>query len=126
MLGRMRSIALTASARVINRDPIDIFERRQHFGAQLGIEDRPARSLVDETIRRDGDDQHVAEFARGLQMADMAEMQEIKGAVRLNDGLAGGAQLLARSAAISSSVRTLSRGLIAAVDARLAAQLCDA
>ena len=79
---------------VIDCNPIDIFERRQHFRTHLGIEDRPARSFVDETVRRDGNDKNVAKLARGLQMANVPEMKKIESAVRLNDDFAAGARLV--------------------------------
>ncbi len=77
----MRSMALTASAASLM--------------AQFRVEHRPSRPLVDVAVGGDGDDQHVAEPAGGLQMADMAEVQEVERAVRLDDGLAGAAALLA-------------------------------
>ena len=79
--------------RVIDRHPIDVLQRRQHFGAQFGVEDRSARTLVDEAVGGNGNDQHVAEPARRFEMAHMAEMQEIERAVRLHDGLAELAKL---------------------------------
>src|SRR5579862_8558937 len=68
-------------SRVIDGDPINIFERSQHFGAQFRIEHRAAGTLVDETVGGDGDDQHVAELTGGFEMAHVAEMQEIERAV---------------------------------------------
>ena len=78
---------------VIDRNPIDIFERRQHLRAHFGIEDRPARPFVDEAVGRDGDDKNVAELARGFQMTNVPEMKQIERAVRLNDHFAAGAGL---------------------------------
>ena len=80
---------------VVDGDPIDIFERGQHLGAQFGVEHRTAGTLVDETVGGDSDDQHVAELASGLEMTHVTEMQEIERPVRLDDGLAGAPALLA-------------------------------
>ena len=109
MLGRITSIALTASAASLTATQSTYSQRRQHFGAQFGVEDRSARTLVDEAVGGNGNDQHVAEPARGFKMAHMAEMQEIERPVRLHDGLAELAKLPA-ICATSSKVRTLSRG----------------
>ena len=73
--------------RIIDGDPIDIFERRQHLGAQLGVEHRPAGPLVDEAVGSHGHDQHVAELAGGFEMAHVAEMEEVERAVGLHDCL---------------------------------------
>ena len=35
MLGRIRLDRVDGIGRVVDRHPIDIFERRQHFGAQF-------------------------------------------------------------------------------------------
>ena len=51
-------------------------QRRQHLGAHFGVEHRAARSFVDEAVRRDGDDENVAELARGFQMTNMAEVKK--------------------------------------------------
>jgi len=55
-------------------------------------------------------DQHVAELAGGFEMADVAEMQEIERAVRLDHGLAGAPACLAGRRDLGQG-RTLSRGL---------------
>src|SRR6516165_1634799 len=47
---------------VIDGDPIDVFERRQHLGAQFAIKYGTTRSLVDEAVSRNRDDQHVAKL----------------------------------------------------------------
>ena len=94
MLGRIFSSVFTASAASLIGNPIDIFERRQHFGAHLGVEYRAARTLVDEAVRGNGHDQNIAELARGFQMTNMSEMKKIERAVRLNDNFAACAGLL--------------------------------
>ena len=118
-------MALTASARVVDGDPIDIFERRQHLGAQFGVEHRAAGPLVDETVGRHGDDQHVAELAGGFEMAHMAEMKQIERAMGLDDGLAGAAQSARRSPRPRRGPDLLARACRTA-DWRLPDQLCDA
>ena len=118
-------MALTASARIVDGDPIDIFERRQHLGAQFGVEHRAARTLVDETIGRHGDDQKIAELAGRFEVAHMAEMQQIECAVRLDDGLPGAARLLADRGDLVERSDLFARAGRAA-DRRLPDQLCDA
>ena len=93
-----RSDALDGAHRVggvVDGDPIDIFKRGQHLGAQFGVKHRASGTLVDETVGGDGDDQHVAELASGLEMTHVTEMQEIERPVRLDYGLAGAPALLA-------------------------------
>jgi hypothetical protein len=56
--------------------------------AQALREHRPAGPLVDESVRRNGDYQDVAQFSRRLEVADMAHVEKVEGAVRVHDGLA--------------------------------------
>ena len=56
-------------------------KRSQVFGAQALTEDRPARSLVDKVIPRDGDQQHITLLPGPLQVADVAGVHQVKGAV---------------------------------------------
>src|SRR3974377_127764 len=44
-------------SRVIDGNPIDIFERRQHFGAHLRTKHRTARSFIDNKGVRTGSEQ---------------------------------------------------------------------
>jgi hypothetical protein len=71
--------------RRVDRDPIDIFERGQHFRPQRFVEHRPPRPLVDKPVGGDRYHQHVAEAAGGFEVAHVPQMQEIEGAVRLYD-----------------------------------------
>ena len=75
--------------RLVDRHPIDIGERCKHLSAQALREHWPAGPLVDEAVRRDRDHQDVAQFARRLEVADMAHVEKVEGAVRVDDGLAG-------------------------------------
>ena len=70
--------------RRVDGHPIDIFERGQHFRPQRFVEHRPARPFVDEAVGGNGHDEHVAEAARRLEMAHMAEVEEIEAAMRLH------------------------------------------
>ena len=112
-LGRMRSIALTASA-------ASLMATQSTYSSVASISARSSalntgrpgplltkRSAVTVTI------EHVAKLAGGFEMADMAEMQQVEGAVRLHDCLAGAPCLLAAIAATSAKVLILSRGLLA-------------
>jgi hypothetical protein len=74
--------------RLVDRHPIDVGQRCQHLGAQALREHGPAGPLVDEAVRRNGDHQDVAQFSRRLEVADMAHMEKVEGAVRVHDGLA--------------------------------------
>ena len=94
MLGRIVSIALTASGASLIATQSTYCQRRQHFGAQHLVEHRTARALVDEAVGGDGDDQHVAELAGGFEMADMAEMQQIECPCACTTVLPACAQLL--------------------------------
>ena len=110
---------------VVDGDPIDIFERGQHLGAQFGVEHRAAGTLVDETVGGDGDDQHVAELAGGFEMADVAEMQEIERTVGLDHGLAGAPALLAGGRDLGQGPHLAARAWRPA-DRRLRDQFCNA
>ena len=110
MLGRICLDRVHCIGCVIDCNPIDVFERRKHFGTHLGIEDWTARTFVDEAVRSYGDDENVAELAGGFQMTKMAEMKKIERAVRLNDGLCRSRGSARQSVPARPSVRTLSRG----------------
>ena len=94
MLGRIFSIVFTASAASLIATQSTYSSVASISRAHFGVEHRPAGPLVDEAVRRDGDDQDVAELARGFQMTDMPEVKKIERAVSLNDDLAAGASLL--------------------------------
>ena len=110
---------------IVDRHPIDIFERRKHLGPQLAIEHRPSRPLVDEAICSDRNDEHVAKFAGGLQVTNMAQVEEIECSVRLYDDLTGAAALFTDRSDFRHGPDLVPRAY-RAVDARLADQLCDA
>ena len=77
---------------VEDHDRVDAGERGQHFGALVLPVDRAGRSLVaaDGRVGVEPDDQDVAERARGLQVADVAGMQQIEDAVGEDDPAAFG------------------------------------
>ena len=108
---------------VIDRDPIDVFERRQHLRAHFGIEDRPAGSFVDEAIRRDGDDKDVAELACGFQMTNVPEVKQVESAMSLNDHFAAGTSLVGDPAKLLQRPHLVARTVHRR--RRLAVQLCD-
>ena len=68
-----------------NGHPVDAAEGRQHFCAHRLGKHGPPWSLVHKLIGRQGDHQARAQARRRLKMADMAKMQEIKGAVGQGD-----------------------------------------
>lgn len=72
-------------------DVIDAGQCRQYFTA-LGVwNDGPICSFFERSdggVGIDADDQDVAKIPGGLQIARVADMQEIKAAVREHDGLA--------------------------------------
>ena len=62
-------------------DPVDALQRRQHLGPELLRKDRPAGALVDEFVGGDGDEQEVALTGRRLEVAHVAEMNQIEDAM---------------------------------------------
>ncbi len=58
---------------------------REGFGAQLFVEIRPARPLVDMLVRGNGDDQHLAQRLGLLQMNNVPGKNQIENSVRLHD-----------------------------------------
>src|SRR5580704_11994106 len=110
---------------VVDGNPINIFKRGQHLGAQLGVKHRASGTFVDETVGGDGDDQHVAELASGLEMTHVTKMQEIKRPVRLDYGLAGAPALLAGRRDLGQGPDLFARALRTA-GRRLVAQFYDA
>jgi hypothetical protein len=73
---------------MIDRDPIDVFERGQHLGPHRLWKDRTARPLVHICVGRHRDDQHRAFAACRLEMAHVAHVDEVEHAVRQHDGFA--------------------------------------
>ena len=93
----MRLIALTASGASLIATQSTYSSVASISARSARGEHRPARPLVDEVVGRDGDDQHVAELARRLEMTHVAEMQQVERAVRLHHAAAGLAQLRGRT-----------------------------
>src|ERR1700730_9262140 len=69
---------------IVDDHPVDIFERSEHLGARFGAEYRPARTFVDEAIRRYRDNKHITELSRSFKVANMTKMKQVKRAVGLN------------------------------------------
>src|SRR5258708_20285439 len=74
-------------------DVIDNPQRCQHLRTQPLGEHRPARAFVDERVGGDRDHEDIAVAARRLEMADMADMEQVESAMRQNDGAALRAQI---------------------------------
>ncbi len=66
-------------------DIIDAFQGGQGPGAEFVVEAGPAGSLVDVLRIGHGDDQDVAEGLGLLEVDDVAGMDQVKGAVALDD-----------------------------------------
>ena len=86
-VGTNRRNAVDGIRRLGNRDPIDVFQRGEHLGAQGLVEHGSTRSFVDESVGRQRDDKHVTQPTRRLEVTDMAQMDQIEGTVGLHDSL---------------------------------------
>ena len=65
----------------VDGDLVHTGQGSQVFGAQALTEYGPARALVDKVIPRDGDQQHITLLPGPLQVADVAGVHQVKGAV---------------------------------------------
>lgn len=69
----------------VDRDVVHAAQRREHLGP-LGLGKRgAARAFVDKTVGGDGDDQHSPKPAGGVEVADVADVQEVEAAVTQHD-----------------------------------------
>ena len=64
---------------------VDRFHGGQHLGPQGRREDRPVGPLVDVDVLGDGDEEHVGLAPRGLDVADVAHVQEVEDPVAEGD-----------------------------------------
>src|SRR6516164_3426235 len=80
--------------RIVDRHPIDVFESRQHFSAQLSIKHRSPRSLIYKSIGGYCHYKEVAKLTGGFEMTHVAEMEQVERAVRLHNDLARTTTLL--------------------------------
>ena len=69
----------------VDRDQVHRFEHSERFRAQSRGECRASRALVHKTIWRDGHGEHVAQLSRGLEMPQVANVQQIEHAVAMDD-----------------------------------------
>ncbi len=76
-----------------DRDRVDAGQRFEHLGALRFRIDRARRTLVaaHRRVGIEANDQHVAVAPGGLQVTDVARMQDVKDAVSEDDAPAGGA-----------------------------------
>ena len=121
----MRSIALTASAASLIATQSTYSSVASISARNSPLNTGRSRPLVDEAICGDRNDEHVAKFAGGLQVTNMAQVEEIECSVRLYDDLTGAAALFTDRSDFRHGPDLVPRAY-RAVDARLADQLCDA
>lgn len=75
-------------------DRIDTLERGEDFSAFVFGRERPFGALVapDRIVRVQPDNEHIAEGARVLEIADMARMEKVEHTIREDDTASGGAR----------------------------------
>src|SRR5208283_2201416 len=66
-------------------DVVHAFQGGEPAGAQLVIEIRPARTLIDVLLAGDGHDQEVTQRLGFLEVHDVARVDQVEGAVALDD-----------------------------------------
>ena len=92
-IGLKRSDQIVGCLFIKDHDTVHGGQRLQDLGA-LGLRcDRPVWSLVHphRPIGIDSDEQGVSKTTRLSQVTDVTRMEQIKNAIRENDGLSGGA-----------------------------------
>ena len=87
-------------------DVVDAAQRRDELGAIRRRQDRPARPLQRRRpiVVVDGDDEAVGLARGGLQVADVADVQQVEAAVGERDGAAGARDRRRRASTSSSRV----------------------
>jgi hypothetical protein len=80
-VGAERLDGLDGHGPLVDDHEIDALQGGDGLGPQLLGEDRAERSLVDEAVGGDGDDEDVAELPRLLEVADVADVQRVEDAV---------------------------------------------
>ncbi len=69
----------------IDAHVVHAIQSRQSLCTESLFEHRPVRAFVDKLVGSHGHDQHIAELPGGLQITDVADVQEIENAVAMDD-----------------------------------------
>jgi hypothetical protein len=77
---------------LVDRNPVHALQSREHFRPKAFQKRRPARTLVDEIVACDGNDQNISQAASRLEVAYVAQMEQVESAVRVYNGLTSLAQ----------------------------------